>query len=363
MSKEKRRQSNFEVLRIFSIMLIISFHYVWKGGFQFDGFGGVSFNQILVDLFDHFGELGVNCFMLISGYFLLDTKFRWRKVILLVCETEFYIILSRSFMIFVGWAELHTWEWRSYLFPILIQQYWFITVYILIYILSPYLQKLVSVLNKKELATLIWTQLFIWCLFPTFVLGILYHSNNTESMSYYSRFIWLIVVYLIGAYIRKYGFSLLKNLRRSIVCFIGTLLLIVLYILGTEFQFFPWQGTSAIYFWTPNSALQILLSISLFMIFLHLPIPYSKTINYIASCTLGIYLLHDGALNPYLWRQVFRNATHVNSHYFVIHIAIAVFIIMLVGIVIDSVRKVFEKGIVFLWESRFSIIRFKKNKE
>ena len=36
------RQSNFELLRILSMAFIISFHYVLKGGFNFEGGGGYT---------------------------------------------------------------------------------------------------------------------------------------------------------------------------------------------------------------------------------------------------------------------------------------------------------------------------------
>ena len=55
MNKEIVRQSNFEVLRIISIAMIIAFHYVFKGEFDFSS-GGDILNKIIFDVVYYFGE-------------------------------------------------------------------------------------------------------------------------------------------------------------------------------------------------------------------------------------------------------------------------------------------------------------------
>lgn len=61
------RKSNMELLRVFSILMIIIFHCAYKSGFNFSL--GFSVNQFLIKSFWMLGELEVNLFMLISGYF------------------------------------------------------------------------------------------------------------------------------------------------------------------------------------------------------------------------------------------------------------------------------------------------------
>ena len=60
----KNRQTNFELLRIFSMLLIISFHYVYKSGYIVKE---LTFSNTIINYFYFFGELGVNLFILISG--------------------------------------------------------------------------------------------------------------------------------------------------------------------------------------------------------------------------------------------------------------------------------------------------------
>jgi hypothetical protein len=99
--------------------------------------------------------------MLISGFFFDKTTFKWKKLILLILEIEFYIILSRGILVFLGISTWNTWKMSSYLFPVLKNNYWFVTVWVLIYLLSPYLKKLIEILSQKELEKLILSQLLL----------------------------------------------------------------------------------------------------------------------------------------------------------------------------------------------------------
>ena len=117
------------------------------------------------------------------------------------------------------------------------------------------------------------------------------------------------------------------------------------YIFLTE-RGFSLGGKTAIYFWTPNSVLEVLLSISLFLCFERVNLPYNRMINRIASCTLGMYMLHDGALRSVWWGMVFKNASHRDSRFFLIHIAIAVAGIMALGILCEIPRQFLESRIV-----------------
>lgn len=91
-------------------------------------------------------------------------------------------------------------------------------------------------------------------------------------MRYYNRYIWLIIVYIIGAYIRKYEIPFLNGLKNSIIWFLITFIILIFYIIGTEYHIFLWEK-SEIFFWSPNSILQISIGICLFMIFRYLSLP------------------------------------------------------------------------------------------
>ena len=74
----------------------------------------------------------------------------------------------------------------------------------------------------------------------------------------------------------------------------------------------------------------------------------------LASTTLGIYMIHDGMLNPYIWKNIFSTLEHLNSSYFVIYILGTTIIIFIVGAIIDLIRQFIEKYTVNkLLDSKF----------
>lgn len=91
--KNNERNYSLDLLRIFSIILIIVFHVCYKS-LDFSKLTG--FNQIIVGFFWHFGEIGVNLFMLITGYFLYKSeKSQKSSVLFMISGFIIYLILLR----------------------------------------------------------------------------------------------------------------------------------------------------------------------------------------------------------------------------------------------------------------------------
>ena len=325
--------------------MIIAFHYTFKGGFDFSS-GGVFLNKIIFDVVYYFGEWGVNLFILISGYFLTDTIYKKEKLLCIILETLFYIILCRAILVHLHLAQWSQWRILDFMFPILLPKYWFVTAYVLIYLISPYLKVMVEHINQKEFIRLLVLWFAIWSFFPTVIQGYLYGGTDIEATQNYNRFIWLIGIYLCGCYFRIRGVpKALDSLRSRGIFLVSVCVSLLLYILAIE-SGINIGGKSAVYFWTPNSIIEVALSISLFLFFEKIHISYIPIINAIASCTLGIYMIHDGELVSVWWGMVFKNASHQNSRFFLIHIGIAVAVIMTVGICCEYIRKIIENKIV-----------------
>jgi hypothetical protein len=257
-------------------------------------------------------------------------------------------MIGRSYYILTGRAPWNLWGIQSYLFPVLKGYYWFVNAYVLIYILTPYIKKFILSLSQKEFQRLLLIQIFIWSIYPTFILGA-EGINDTEIMPYYSRYIWLMVVYLIGAYIKLYGIKIIRSLKSAVI-FEGIVALVLLgYILISEYHPGALGGRPATYFWPPNTFLQLLFSVGLFMIFRFLKIGYHKFVNYTASCTLGIYMLHDGSLSEFLWGDIFKNSTHQTENTLILHIAAAVVILIAAGVILESLIKIIEKPVIWMF--------------
>lgn len=341
-----QRQSNMELLRIVSILLIVIFHCVYKSGFSFEP--GFSANKLIVKTFWMFGELGVNLFILLSGYFMITSKFKWRKLVLLLTEVSFYHLLITLFACRIGIYQVEGIRniFLAFFFPITLNRYWFITAYIIVYLLSPYFNVFAHAMDQRIYKKFLFTVLFLYSLMPT-VFGVFF--NTTETLLYYNRLIWLIIMYFVGAYIRLYALSMIRSMKAAMMTsasafgvMIGSILLI------DHFnQFFAVLGTMEIaYFWPPNTVPMVFLSLGVFGVFLHIKMPYNVVINRVASTTLGIYILHDGILARWLWRTVIQCANYQNSPCLIFHILVAGGV-FLAGMLIDLGRQVLEKYVFY----------------
>jgi len=336
---KKERSSNIELLRIFAILLIVAFHYSFKGGFEFET---LSVNKMIINVATMFGELGVNIFVLISGYFMMKGTFRWKKVVYMMLQVHFYSWLSLLIFckgdIAAVWKCITPWDY----FPNIYGLYWYMSCYLVIYILSPYLKRLVQHLSKKEYERMLIVCLILWCVIPT-IFGA--QVDDTELFLNYNRFIWLTVVYLIGAYISLYGDEVRFLRYKSGTYFAGAIFMLLLvtgiiYCMECNMDVIQEIGISgATYFWRPNTIITIVWSILIFMAFLKWKVPSIKWMNRLASTTLGIYMFHDGRLAGPIWKLWLKTPQYADSGKMILHMAISVLIVFVTGAVIDLLRQ------------------------
>lgn len=353
------RESNMELLRIVSMLLIIIFHYVFNSNFQYSE---LTINNLLIESCWFLGELGVNVFILITGYYLCKSSFSLKKIILIICEVFFYNILNVIIGIRIG--AISSFGDIGYVFPIMTEKYWFITSYLLIYVLSPYFNKLIGLFKKNEYQKFLIIILGIWCVIPT-IFGFFY--NTSEILLFYNRFIWLSIMYFVGAYIRIYNIKCLDTKKKCIITYAVTLFIMVLSIvfINNFNDYFTRIGTTkAVYFWTPNNILMLIFSLSFFVFFTKLKIKNNKVINMVASTTLGIYLLHDGVIKKYVWKNYFKSNIYICSNNWYVYLLGTTVLIFVVGFVVDIIRQFLEKYIIkkyidlSIWEDVY--IRLKK---
>ena len=329
---EKQRNYSLDLLRVIAILMIIIFHVCYKALI----FNNLSeFNKLIVAFFLHFGEIGVNLFMLITGFFLYKSNSsKTTKIIRLIYDIILCVIVKGSYAVTL-----------STFFPTSLGYFWYVTCYICILIFSPYLNLLIKNLEQKDYRRLLIISLIILSVIPT-ISGLA--IANVENGQVYSRFIWLIFMYFLGAYISKYQESdrLLKNDREFFIkfnilsSFFAIIFIFIFKYLSVSFM----PKVPMFYMWPPNSIIVFLMSVSLFIIFVKTNlIKKTKAIKFIEKIsqhTLGIYLLHDAPYNYlifadyFIWFQGF--STSKNLVFLIILITILVFVISLIVSIIKK---------------------------
>ena len=90
----KNRDSNLELYRIFLMLGIIAHHLIVNSGLEVNyDFNNLSFNMIFAQFFGMFGKIGINCFILITGYFMVTQNITLKKFLKLFLEFLFYEVL------------------------------------------------------------------------------------------------------------------------------------------------------------------------------------------------------------------------------------------------------------------------------
>ncbi|MDO5292471.1 MAG: acyltransferase family protein [bacterium] len=153
---QKERESNFELLRILAMVLIITYHYCLHGNGGTIFSGEICGNQIISVLFGSWGIVGVFLFVFISAYFLIDSKhYKIEKVILIALSTSFYAVLILCIMKMSKTADFELkYILKSFLCP-LTDQYWFIPSYIMLFLFYPFLNKFIKSVSRTTLLYLV----------------------------------------------------------------------------------------------------------------------------------------------------------------------------------------------------------------
>lgn len=194
MEKNKiKRQSNFELLRIVAILMIVSMHLMGEM-MQTRSF----VNRELIIFFNAAFNVSTSLFILISGYFGLH--FKTEKLIHLWILTLSYSVLVLILNVFVlkteplgGKLLIHS------LFPVFTKSKWFITCYIILYILSPYINKGIESLSQKQFVRVLMILIIFFYIAPTILFLQIMNDSGKGIIN-------MLTVYLIGRYLAMYGF-------------------------------------------------------------------------------------------------------------------------------------------------------------
>ena len=88
------RESNIELLRIVSTLFIFVYHYMIAGAIS--EVYVYTNNKIVALFLSTEGQVGVNIFFLITGYFMINSKFKIRKLLKLFLQVFFYFSINKK---------------------------------------------------------------------------------------------------------------------------------------------------------------------------------------------------------------------------------------------------------------------------
>ncbi len=327
----KERNSNIELLRIVAMMMIVFYHFFIHTWVLNSSTGSLNtISHIIVAIL----VIHVNLFILIFGYFGYKSKFKVSKLLSLNNAAWFYKVLFTIIAIVLIGKTFTKIEILKAFSPIPLNEYWFITTYILLYLISPLLNKFINNSSRKTHLSIIVILLIIFSVLPTITAGEFFDVAHGFSLYHF------INIYLIGAYLGKYKIQI-KAKYLILAAIILCVLNITNFYIGYKFIYHYSPTISYIgnvlcdSFLTYSNPIIIFQSIAVFLLFTKLKIQ-SKVINKIATCVFGVYLIHDNSLVREFYSNFFK---HTNS-LSVLLVGIAFTIIVFVTCVLfEALRK------------------------
>ncbi len=336
----KKRNCGIDLLRIVSMFGVVIIHILMHGKIL----EVVENNQIkfVISWFIYIlAECSVNCYALVSGFVYFseeDKKHKISNYIFLWFQVEFYSVI----------VTLLFWKFRPDLgarkeliksfFPVASNQYWYFSAYTGVFFVIPLLNKIVQNLKKENLKMIIFSILA----FSIYVTVARVISNPFGLTSGYS-FLWLAILYIIGAYIKKY--EIYNNFKRRNL---------VLIIIISIFLTWGWKigiakltlclfgrkiGDDLLISYISPTILSIAIAMLLIFANLNIKILWQKIIKFIVPAVFGVYLLH---VSPLVFNNILKGRFEYVGNLQAYIIPIVVFanaiIIFVIGIFIDKIR-------------------------
>ena len=148
--KAHQRQANLDLLRIVSMLLIIFLHSIDHTGVLECAPAAGKMANLYIRFAYMLSQVCVNIYVMLSGYFLVNSRFRVQKLAALWLETVFYAFTIKLGFMLTGKAPFSVVSLASCLFPFFTGRYWFITIYVGLYALSPFLNNAIRAMDRKQ---------------------------------------------------------------------------------------------------------------------------------------------------------------------------------------------------------------------
>ncbi|MBE5923935.1 MAG: acyltransferase [Lachnospiraceae bacterium] len=334
----EKRESSIELLRIYSMLIIVMYHYMVNSKLAdvlFAGGDAALPKDILMVILCCGGKYSINCFVLITGYFMCKSNISIRKFLKLFLEVELYGVIIYLVFPMTGYDRFVLSDFLSYVFPVFAIGVGFVGSYLAFYWFIPFLNILIKNINKKQHFAIIILSIFFFSVVPTFCV------SADVKIGYVG---WFMIVYLIGAYIRIYH----ENTKRT-TSFWGTLTLFIFVVsaistVACSYLYAHFWGDNihaAYYFLNEcNKFFAIIPAISTFIFFKSLKLGSNKVINKIAASSFAVLLIHGHSLTMqrWLWDDVCDNAGWYNTRFAFLHLFVCTIGVYIICTAIDMLR-------------------------
>lgn len=332
----KHRDSNFELLRIVAMMLVLLVHV------NYLSLGNVTQSEIIETPWTAFVRIfceqlcivSVNLFVLLSGWFGIKPTIK--KCISLLFQILFIGFASSLIYKFAG-GEVIAWEFRRLSW--FGQHYWFVPAYFILFFLSPVLNAFCERANKREFAMAVISFFVVEALFGWIKGDCGHYIGGYSGMSF-------IGLYLLAQYLRRHGGKLcsMKWWHNLLLYLLFTIIPVIISyccIYAKDFEHLPALSY--------NSLFVVAASVSLLLMFRQFSFK-SRIVNWLSASAFAIYLVHQAPGVNGLYLKFFKES------YQSMHGALFIPFAILATSIIGLICVIFDKLRIVIWEQILSVV-------
>lgn len=320
----KERQAGIDIYKILCCFLITTIHLF--GYSEFLSAESITVpNFIVAGLLTAANRIGTSGFVFISGYYLSDkgTKINLKRIINFILELNFISLVIFLVVLLIN-KNFSLYLLIQSVFPLLTQHFWYPFNYIVLLLLSPYLNFFIEKVTKKQLLGIIAILISITCVFLKF--DIFYSSSVFLGHSSHG-FLWWILLYLSAAWYKRYG------IRHTV--FFGPVLFFASIVTGFVViavgKFVPFVNKFELL--DDNSILGWVATCSSFVMFSNFKVKLGKNaaavMRYIVPATFIAYLFQEhNSIREKLWLLVNINQYAQSPVYKLITVIALLFLIL-----------------------------------
>ena len=290
------------------MLFIIAGHCVTQNDFLNIAYG---INLYVGAFLGSAASIGVNCFLFIGVYFMVDADFNARRIVKLYGNLIFYTIPLTMLMIVIG-ADITFKDIIRSFFPFVGKALWFASSYIALILISPWLKK-VKNLSKESHLNLLVILFFLISVWVT-----IYSFDRLEDQ-WLDSFVWFIYSYIFISYVKKYNIAI-RNMWAlvGVICyFIISMIYAMTYKNPDGFLI-----VDKINFITHNMLCDIkcvpnsFIAFSIFMWFKNMKIGSIKWINLMSAGTFAVYIIHQTpSFIDFMWKKIFIASYWIKTPY------------------------------------------------
>lgn len=283
------------------------------------------------------GKAGVNLFCLLTGYMLVaKDNINYKRLKNVEFQILFYTLLGLGVGFLLG-KEVGLGALLQTFMPVVFGHYWYMTAYVIVFLLSPYFNTLIKTFDKKTFERLLFIFFVVWCIIPFFTL----RENNGM---FWSQLIWFVVMYFTGAYIRLMEPRYSKKNYIHALWITNVILILSVFVISWLSGYNERFSNYIVYFRWSNSPLIVIMCLAMMRLAAMADSRSVGWINFLASLVLGIYLFQENIFfQDICWHDWFNNSIPSTVFQQIIHVITSVACVCVLGGLIEFIRIQFFK--------------------